>query len=295
MAAPQGIAPAVRTQAATAVITDPGAPAPEIHGGPANPAHGQWTWEPGGSLWLPWEVVPGGPGLAPANVAGPLIGDIPPDAPAGQDPDAYANSTMTRSHAAPWPHEHIANTGSVSDREAYAELVRANAALHSLDSGDPASFTFQPTSTHVEEWQRFGWVSPGEGGLELPGRQMIGNANTGFRRDSGWTAEGENLNRYGMDSSHVSRYRATGDIPVPPNSTQGAQRALQIQPAHVRSYPVGEGSPFEGQVPGVGADYSAGYTGLASDYQPPPDPPTGPSLQSAQPSAPAPWGAEFLG
>jgi hypothetical protein len=294
MAAPQGIIPAVRSPAASAVIANPGASPPQIHGGPANPAHGQYTWE-GSSQWMPWEVIPGGHALGDPQAAWALVSDVPPSAPAGQDPDAYANSTMTLSHGAPWPHEHIANIGDVSDIQAAADQARANAALHSIDSGDPASFTMQPTSTHVEEWQRFGYVSAGVSGLELPGRQMIGNANTGFRRDSGWTAEGENLNRFGMDSAHVGRYRATGDIPVPPNSTQGAQRPLSIAPASSRNYPVGEGSPFEGQTPGVGADFSVGFTGLASDYQASPDPPTGPSLYSTQPADPVPWGADFLG
>jgi hypothetical protein len=294
MPAPQGVAPAVTSVTRTALISDPGATAPEIHGQPANPAHGQYTWEDGGTLWLPWEVVPGGPGLMAATVNEPLLGEVPAGAAAGFDPDAYANSTMTLSHGAPWPHERIDNAGSVSDRQAAAAQSAANMALHGTDSGDPAAFTTQPVPSTRGDWERMGYVTPGTSGLQLPNEQMIGNAGTGFRRDSGWTAEGENLNRFGMDSAHVSRYRDVGSFPAPPNSTQGHQRPLTISPASSRNYPVGAGSPFEGQVPGVGADYSAGWTGIPSDYQASPDPPTGPPVAQQDSSAP-PWGYDLYG
>lgn len=293
MAAPQGVAAAAAPVRSAILITSPGAAAPDIHGGPADPAHGQYTWEDDGSLWLPWEIVPGGAMHHPVTAATDLVGDTPPAAPAGTDPQGWADPTWTHSHGAPWPHEHIPDAGNVSSAEAAAAQAQANRALHGTDSGDPAAFTSQPVP-EVDSWQRMGYVTAGEGGLELPGRQMIGNGNTGFRRDSGWTAPGDNLNTAGMDSAHVSRYRRTGGIPVPPNSTQGSQRPLEIHPASARSYPVGAGSPFEGQVPGWGSDYSAGYTGLPSDYQPSPDPPTGPPLQTSQPGPPV-WGYDLYG
>jgi hypothetical protein len=295
VAAPQGVAPAVAPVTRTAVITDPGATPPQIHGGPANPAHGQYTWEDDGSMWLPWEVVPGGPGLMAASVDTALIGSVPPSAEPGFDPDAYANSTMTLSHGAPWPHARVPDIGNVSDREAAAAQSQANMALHSVDSGDPAAFTTQPIPSTRGDWERMGYVTAGESGLELPGPQMIGNANTGFRRDSGWTEPGDNLNQYGMDSAHVSRYRDVGEFPAPPNSTQGSQRPLTISPASSRSYPVGEGSPFEGQVPGYGTEYSAGWTGIPSDYQASPDAPTGPALSTQQPAGGPVWGYDLYG
>jgi len=289
MAGPQGIAPAV-TPAVSVVIASPGATAPEIHGGAANPAHSQYTWEPDGTMWLPWEVVPGGPGLAPATADVALLGDVPASAPAGTDPNAWADPTSTMSHGAPWPHERVPNIGSVSDREAAAAQSQANMALHSTDSGDPAAFTLQPVPP-VDSWLRRGYVSAGTSGLEPPSEQLLGNQMTGHRRDGGW----ENLNEHGMDSAHVSRYARTGGFPAPPNSTQGNQRPMRISPASARNYPVGAGSPFEGQVPGYGQDYSAGYTGLPSDYAPSPDPPTAPSVQSSQPAVPAPWGFDLYG
>lgn len=293
MAGPQpATASAISSPVAAAVISSPGATPAEIHGLPANPAHGQYTWED--PQWMPWQVVPGVTADAP-GVAEQLLADAPPSAPAGSDPDGYADPTATLSHGAPWPHARVPNIGAVNDIEATAAQAAANAQLHSLDSGDPAAFTLQPVSTHVEEWDRMGYTSPGTSGLEPPNAQMTGNGMTGFRRDSGFTVPGENLNRFGMDSAHVSRYRATGDIPVPPNSTQGAQRPLTIHPASARSYPVGAGSPFEGQVPGYGADYSVGYTGLASDYQASPDPLTGPPLATQQPPGQPVWGFDLYG
>jgi hypothetical protein len=48
-------------------------------------------------------------------------------------------------------------------------------------------------------------------------------------------------------------------------------------------------------VPGVGVDYSAGWTGIPSDYQPSPDPPTGPPVMSQQPPGPPVWGFDLYG
>jgi hypothetical protein len=296
MAGPQGVTPVAPVGPVTSVlISPPGALPPDIHGRPANPAHGQYTWDE--TPLMPWQIVPGTDWWTEAGVQDQLLGQVPPNAPPGQDPQSYADPTATLSHGAPWPWEHIANAGAVNDIEATANQARANAALHATDSGDPAAFTSQPLPSTRGEWERMGYVTPGTSGLELPGEQMIGNGNTGWRRDSGYFVPGENANRFGMDSSHVSRYRDVGDIPAPPNSTQGAQRPMVIQPASRRSYPVGPGSPFEGQVPGqYGVEGMYGdYVGLPSDYQASPDPLTGPPLAQQQPPGDPVWGAGFLG
>lgn len=290
MSAPQsGVQPAALP--ISSVLIPSGAIASQIHGGPANKAHGLYEWDE--IPMMPWQIVPGLDGSV-ATVQDSLIGQVPPNAPAGTDPQAYADPTSTYSHAAPWPRTHLPNAGAVNDAEATSIALQANSELHSIDSGDPAAFTHNPIPA-VNSWERMGYVSAGEGGLDLPNVQMIGNSMTGFRRDSGWTEPGENLNRFGLDSAHVSRYRRTGDIPVPPNSTQGSQRPLRIQPASSRNYPVGEGSPFAGQTPGYyGVETAtADYVGIASDYQASPDPVTGPALATQQ-NTPV-WGYDLYG
>lgn len=290
MAAPQGITPAVAS-ATSVVIPNPGATAQEIHGMPANPAHGQWTWEE--PEWYPWQVVPRLDGHVP-DVSYELIGEVPSTTLAGHDPQSYADPTATLSHNAPWPK--AVSPDAQWDSQVQAEQQLVNAEAHSIDSGDPASFTrWNPPTSRQLPWARMGYVTDGEGGMAQVPQQLQGLQNTGFRRGTGWFVDGEDANRFGLSSAHVSRYRAIGEIPWVPNSTQGAQRPLQIKPASRRSYPVGPGSPFEGQTPGYfGIEGMYGdYVGLPSDYQASPDPVTGPQLaqQQTEPS----WGVDFLG
>lgn len=289
MAAPQGIQPAVVPGSGRSVsavlIQNPGYDAQGIHGGPANAAHGRYEWDE--KFLMPWQIVPG-VDSPQATVQRSLVGQVPGVAPQGADPQYWADSTATLSHGAPWPKEHILDSGNVHNREASSEQSRANMALHSVDSGVPESFTTQSIPTNHGGWERSGFVSAGETGLDDPAKQMIGNANTGFRKGAGFTVPGENINEHGFDSAHYSRYVRHTDIPRPPDSTQGAQRPLQIRPAVARNYPVGKDSPFEGQVPGYGTQFSAGYVGIASDYQASPDPQTAPPLNQQQ-STPT-WG-----
>jgi hypothetical protein len=292
MAAPQGIRPAVTPALRAVLITSPGATAAEIHGQPANPAHGQFTWEQ--PQWMPWQIYPGVDGPA-AHVNDALLAERPPNAPVEADPYGYADSTATGSHGAPWPR--AVNPDAQWDPQAAAAQQQINAAAHEHDSGDPAAFTtWPPPTSHQVGWERMGYVTDGESGMDQVPPQLQGLGNTGFRRDTGWFVPGEDANRYGLSGSHVTRYRATGDIPVPPNTTHGAQRPLRIQPASARAYPVGEGSPFEGQLPGwYGPEGMYGdYVGVPSDYQASPDPVTNPPLPRSQQDAGPVWGAEGI-
>jgi hypothetical protein len=296
MAGPQpALTPATTSPVHAAVLfPSPGASAADIHGQPANPAHGQWTWED--PAWLPHQVIPHMDNPAGTVQTG-MINDDLPNAMRGADPEGFADPTSTGSHGAPWPRS--VNPDAQWDAQVAAAQQELNASAHGFDSGDPAAFTvwLPPTSNQVG-WTREHYVSDGTSGMEQVPGQLQGNANTGFRRDTGWFVDGESANRFGQSGAHVDRYRATGDMPVPPNSTHGAQRPLEIQPASRRSYPVGAGSPFEGQTPGwYGMEgVYADQTGFPTDYQASPDPVTVPAYSSAnQPAQPPAWGLDFLG
>lgn len=294
MAGPQSaLTPAVNPSVVPAVVEDPGAPAELIHGGPASPAHGQWEWDNP----VPWAVQQGLDltGQDP-TVDGSLIGGVPPGAPAGIDYDAWADPTATYSHAAPWPADHTG--GAVNDRDLIAGQLEANRAAHSVDSGDPAAFTQQLQGAPAVKmpWEITpDYVSSGDPGA-VPVGGLTGNNHTGWDRYAGWAVPGENINRYGFDSAHVIRPTPGpgAHVPVPDDTTMGAQRALvmNVPGRYGLSYPTGPGSPFAGQTAGVGYDIGAAEIGVPSDYSPPPDAPTNPPLAD---TGATPWGWSGLG
>lgn len=278
-----GLTPAVTP----AIKENPGVTLdPSVMGGPYNPAHGTYEWaDP-----VPWSIQQGVDlsGQAP-TVEGSLIGQPPPSAQVGGDPDGYADPTATLSHGGPWPHVHIAGAGAVNNAAATAQQSMANAELHSIDSGVVASFTQNPVPGHKMPWTlQPDFNSQGSAAGVDPGG-LAGNAMTGRDRFEGRLVAGDNLNEHGFDQAHVHRQNPAGEVPVPLNTTQGAQRPMVMNVPGRYQYPTGAGSPFAGQVPGVGNDTGAAEIGVASDYTPPPDSPTNPQLASSAEPA---WGLE---
>jgi hypothetical protein len=303
MAGPQGLAglTGLTPTVTPTAVNDPGATAPEIHGGPANPAHGQLEWDNP----VPWAIQQGisMTGQPLPNPDPAMLGQPGGHAAgAGSDPEAYADANLTRSHAAPWPWQHIPDSGAVNSREATAAQSIANTELHAYDAGDAREFThIEPPTDHKMPWGIDPhYVSSGlEAGTPVGGLQ--GNNRTGWDRFAGgeWAVPGDNINRFGFDSAHVTRFAPTtaAELPVPraDSTVQGAQRPMVMNvPGRYGSYPVGAGSPFAGQLPGVGNNVGAAEIGVPSDYQPPPDAPTNVPLQQAGSPAPV-WGWSGLG
>lgn len=275
------------------IVEDPGVTLdPSIMGGPYNEAHGLYEWDDP----VPWVTQHGVnvSGQGP-SVEGSLIAQVPPSATAGVDPQAYADPTATLSHGSPWPYEHIPDSGAQNNAVATAQQSLANQELHSVDSGVVASFTQQPVphGTGKMTWN----LQPDyntQGATEGvdPGG-LHANNMTGRDRFEGLLTPGDNLNEYGFDQAHIHRQNPAGEVPVPLNTTQGAQRPMVMNVPGRYGYPVNM-SPFAGQVPGVGNDVGAAEIGVASDYTPPPDSPTNPSLQSQTSSQVPNWGLEGI-
>jgi hypothetical protein len=275
------------------VVTQPGVELdPSIMGGPYNPAHGQYEWgDP-----VPWSIQQGldlsaqGP-----TVEGSLIGDTPATPLAGTDPQSYADPTTTLSHAAPWPWEHVPDSGAVNNRQVTAAQSQANAALHAFDDGTAASFTTnRQAPTHKMPWN----IAPDynsqglESGTDVG--QLDANNMTGRDRFVGLTAPGDNINRFGFDEAHVHRQNPAGEVPVPLDTTQGKQRAMVMNVPGRYEYPTGAGSPFAGQLAGVGNNIGAAEIGVPSDYTPPPDAPTNPQMNQQAPGSGVNVGAEDI-
>jgi hypothetical protein len=267
------------------VVTQPGLELdPSIMGGPYNPVHGQAQW----NNPEPWSIQQGVDlsGQAP-TVAGDLIGDTPGTDVAGSDPNSYADPTATLSHAAPWPYRHIADSGAVDNRDATAAQSMANAELHAYDDGTAASFTtnLQAPTGHKMPFD----ISPDYNSQGAPAGVDVGQleANNGTGRDrfTGMLEAGDNLNQYGFDQAHVHRQNPAGEVPVPLNTTQGRQRPLVMNIPGRYEYPTGNGSPFAGQVAGVGNNVGAAEIGVPSDYTPPPDAPTNPQISQQAPAS----------
>ena len=273
------------------IVTDPGQTPwnPSIMGGPYNPAHGQAQWDNP----VPWAIQQG------VNLTGQqatadasLLGQAPPGLPAGTDPEQFADAVITLSHGAPWMVPGLMPpVGSVSDPEAAAARQAYMASLHSVDTGDVAAST---TNLQASVSGKMPWglspdyVTSGTPEGYNPG-DLTGNNRTGWNRFGAWAVPGDNLNTDGMDSAHVTRQNPAGNVPVPLDTMQGKQRPMVLNvPGRYGSYPVGAGSPFAGDIPGVGNDVGAAEIGVPSDYQPPPDAPTNPAPPA--PSGNPVWG-----
>lgn len=278
MTAPLGPVQPVNPVVTPAAVLQPGVELdPSVMGGPYNPAHGQYEWgDP-----VPYSIQQGLDltGQGP-TVEGALLGDVPGVDPAGTDPMSYADPTATLSHAAPWPYAHIEDSGAVNNRDVTAAQSMANMELHSYDDGTVASFTTNlqaPTGHKMPFGLSPDYNSQGlETGTDVG--QLDGNAMTGRDRFQGRLVPGDNLNRFGFDQAHVHRQNPMGEVPVPLDTTQGNQRPMVMNVPGRYQYATGPGSPFAGQLAGVGNNVGAAEIGVPSDYTPPPDAPTNPSL-----------------
>jgi hypothetical protein len=294
MTTPLGPVGPVNPAVTPAIVLQPGIVLdPSIMGGPYNPAHGLYEWDDP----VPWSIQQGVDlsGQAP-TVEGSLIGDLPAVPVAGTDPESYADPTATRSHAAPWPYVHIPDSGAVDNAAVTAMQSAANAELHAYDDGTAASFTTnRQAPTHKMPWGLSpDYNSQGLGAGTGVG-QLAGNNNTGRDRFQGLTAPGDNINRFGFDEAHVHRANPMGEVPVPLNTTQGAQRPMVMNVPGRYQYPTGPGSPFSGQLAGVGNNIGAAEIGVPSDYTPPADAPTNPAIGLQSPAAvPMPGTEDFF-
>ena len=262
------------TGLAPSVIEDPGATPQERAGGPANPAHGDYTWDQ--QPRLPWQAFPGLDGSEGAAPLPDAVSDVPGSLDAGEDPYAFLSPLATGSHGAPWPSFGVAD-GDPHDAQQAAVRQSMNQDIHA--AGDPGAIgriaRQLPANQQMELAAEADYVSSGDSLLQPVPNQLRGQ----FGRDriQGFAP----LNSYGFDSAHVRRPRYSGTIPGNFAWLTGSQRPMVVQHAGRQTWPVGDGSPFEGQDPGTGSVEGAALDGLPPAYSAPPVPPSGPELQAA--------------
>lgn len=262
------------------VNEQPQADAFEVHGDPANPAHGivgeqavPYSWEAYAGSWGP----PRGP-FGPENE---LLGTPTEDETfqAGylaQDPEG--DQTPYLGHAAPFPK---GRETSVSPDATSRQLIQSRA-LHAdgLNAGAKSLYS-QTAFALQDDW--VGFYNPVQGEDQIPDTPgPIANQANGFGVNDHTSNPYHKANAFGLNTSHRHRRYAAGSIPgnymwMEP----GGRPMIKSLPGPARPA-TGDNSPFAGQ--DVGAAFETRGAILAdapTEYVAPPTPYVAPALQTA--------------
>lgn len=244
--------------------------AEELHGGPADPSHGQWGEA---SQPYPWESMQTPAGSHQIIPDDGLIDDASTYAilDAGVLTDDPTSERAPWTHAAPWPKDPIGDGSTQPDNT--IRQITQNASIHASQVGGKRNVqvpTMDPVNDHWSEiWQ----VDPNSSDLEQVGPQMRSGLAPGGRGQTDRTQSNARQNGYGFDGRHIHRRFATGSIPgnymwMKP----GGRPMVKSLPGPARPA-IGPGSPFEGQDMGAafGTD-GAILTQNPVTYTPPPSP-----------------------
>jgi hypothetical protein len=264
------------------VDMQPEADAYQLHGGPADPAHGILgeQAEP-----YPWEAYAGswGPPRGPFGIENELLGDDSESGMAfgagylGQNPEG--DQTPYRGHAAPFPK---GRETSVSPDATSRQLIQSRA-LHAEDTNAAAGREFNQTMLALNDtWE--GFYNPVQGEDQIPDTPgPIANQANGFGVNDHTSNPYHKANSYGLNTSHRYRRYATGSIPgnymwMRP----GGRPMVKSLPGPARPA-TGENSPFAGQDIGAAFSYDNGaiLQDTGTEYVAPPTPYVAPAIQSA--------------
>lgn len=250
------------------VIADPEATATERQGGTADPRHGNVGEV---ATPYPWENFPGET-HGPYGLDNELLGaefELS-GMPAGavyQDPTADETPVT---HAAPWPKgvPQSVRPDEVSERR------QESANIHSSNLGGSREMLYIPTlNAQQDSWEQLLETDPGitfPAMVDIPDQVKTGSAGWGSRDRVQSNAR---QNEYGFDSAHMMRRYATGPIPGNYMWLNAVGRPLVKTIAGPAIVPVGEDSPFYGQIPGQSYDaQGSALLVLPATYEAPPDP-----------------------
>lgn len=276
------------------VVQDPQATAEEMHGGPADPSHGNWgeqarpySWE---SQLTGYTGNHGPDGYQTEYISDESVYSFPAGN-IGQDPQSDQTPTVGQvggSHAAPITHPlsgplpsqyDSINAQLVESADAHASNLGASRIMQNNQDG----LTFQQDNW-LEDWD----VTPGTSlqATDIPG-QLRGGLMFGTRsREQSFAPQ----NEYGFDSPHLHRRTAQG--PIPGNymwMRPGSRPLVKSIPGTARP-PIGETSPFYGDDPfqtfGI---QGAILTNTPTEYVAPPQPNLGSPVTDTAPSPEIPF------
>ena len=250
------------------VFVDPSPEAsPEVYTGnpwpsPAGPGYQAQPLRYPGQLWSQgYGISP----QIPAPETGLLDdGDYPESAAAIAGPGTPYFDATPNTHAGPWvgPYD-------TTDPDQAAARTAAAAGAHAdgLDNRKPGLII----ASLQDDWAEY-WNGPAGGAL-------TGDGGQNARVSAGWGSTDVTQNPAGVNQTedytlHGHRRVATGkNLPMNFAWLQGAGRPLVNTVHGLQAFPVGAGSPYEGQDPAYGYGTAGAVLILpAGDYEPPASP-----------------------
>jgi len=258
----------------------------QIHGGPADPFHGQ-TGEQAAPYSYESQAVPGSGSAWEPPQEGLVsdLSDFNPFLPAGVLTDDPTSERPPWTHAAPWPKDPIGD-GSVNPDNTLRQVMN-NAAIHGINVGgkrNVQTFTMDPLQ---DDWREIWYVDPGSSDLTTVPDQMKSGAAPGGRGGTDRVQSNAHQNAYGFDSKHMHRRYAAGSVPGNYMWLEPGGRPLIKSMAGPARPPIGEGSQFTGN--DLGQAFSTDGAILASppvQYAGPPTPYIAPGYTPDQMEAP---------
>jgi hypothetical protein len=257
---------------------NPEASAEQLHGNAADPRHGTAGEQ---AAPYPWEVFPDEP-HGPYGLDNELLGmDIcsyeTPAGYLGQDP---RGDEQPLTNAAPWPK----GVPQSVDPDAVAARRIESMDIHSSAMGASRRSNTSPNGyLQNDTWDTMEAVDPGMTKppmVPIPNQVMTGSGGWGSR-DRVQSRAGQN--EYGFDSAHMHRRYATGSIPGNYMWMEPGQRPMVKSIPGTANVPVGQDSPFAGQVPGDAfTSHGSALANLPTQYVAPPDPALAPAYSQDQ-------------
>lgn len=220
----------------------------EQYASPADKVHyGDYLWED--PPLMPWSYgqdpharhtpppVPAA-GIEPENQA---LGMLPP----GREADLAYAPIETGSHHTPWPTTGLADSVPFNTDRSEAQL-RVSEQIHGTDTGQVRAVNLDGPEAN-EPWRRedINYLSAGSTQLAPVPDQIRGNMGLdhvqGFEPDA----------RYGFNEGFVRMPSAHGFVAGNWMWLEPARRPVEVRPTGRHNWPVGDDSPFTGQVPGT--------------------------------------------
>lgn len=270
-------------------VQDPEATPEQMHGGPANPAHGNWGEQAQPYSWesqltgFTGNSGPDGyqtPYITDENIAYLPAGDL------SQDPFADNTPSVGQvggSHAAPITRPLSGPLPSMADSINNQLIQSADAHASNLGASRNAQLSQDGVSFQQDNWLEDWSVSPGTSlqNPTLPGQLKSGIMFGTRSREQSFARQ----NEYGFDSPHL--HRRTAQSPIPGNTMwmrPGSRPLVKSIPGVARP-PIGQASPFYGDNPfQTFGTQGAVLTNTPAEYVAPPEPNLTSPLSDTNPS-----------
>jgi len=242
----------------------------EEYASPAEQVHyGQYTWDVPPPM--PWLLAQDETGWVDVPAPESGVGQAPPVLGAGMDPALAMAPIETGSHNAPFPSFGLEDSVPFNtDRS--AQRLAESQAIHAADTGQAAAYVNGPEA--MNQWTRTDIND------EYAGQSLLDPAVPDQLKSARGLDQVQGFGRPPLfdpaaNAAFVRMPGAHGDVPGSWMWLDPAVRPVEVRPTGYRDWPVGEMSPFTGQVPGthgLGDPTAAVITTAPPEYAAPPEP-----------------------